>query len=83
MDKRLLLDRIKETTAYRKGIMIYPTIDKLPQCLRVTAQTADGEIMAVEHREYPVYGLQFHPESILTPEGETIMTNFMEVISND
>ena len=49
----------------------------MPDCLKVTARTADGEIMAVEHREYPVYGVQFHPESVLTPDGLRIMENFM------
>lgn len=52
--------------------------DTMPEELRVTALSEDGEIMAVEHREFPVYGLQFHPESILTPEGKKIMKNFME-----
>lgn len=51
--------------------------DTLPDCLRVTATTQDGEIMAVQHREYPVYGVQFHPESVLTPEGKAIMENFL------
>ena len=51
--------------------------DTLPDCLKVTARTSDGEIMAVEHREYPVYGVQFHPESVLTPEGKIIMENFL------
>ncbi len=51
--------------------------DSIPNCLRVTAVTADGEIMAVEHRKYPVYGVQFHPESILTPEGSRIIENFL------
>jgi len=48
----------------------------LPDCLAVTAKTEDGEIMAVAHKEYKVYGLQFHPESILTPAGKTILRNF-------
>lgn len=53
----------------------------LPPCLTVTARAEDGEIMAVSHREFPVYGLQFHPESILTPQGRTIVQNFLEVSS--
>ncbi|MBQ8138209.1 MAG: aminodeoxychorismate/anthranilate synthase component II [Lachnospiraceae bacterium] len=52
--------------------------DTIPDCLRVTATTDDGEVMAVEHRDYPVYGVQFHPESVLTPEGKKIMVNFLE-----
>ena len=51
--------------------------DTMPGCLKITAHTADGEIMAVQHREYPVFGLQFHPESILTPEGKTMLSNFL------
>ena len=53
--------------------------DKLPDCLKITAKTGDGEIMAVSHRDDPVYGLQFHPESIMTPDGMTILKNFLEV----
>ena len=47
--------------------------------LSVTARTANGEIMAVKHREYPVYGVQFHPESIMTPEGKQMLRNFIEL----
>ena len=54
--------------------------ETLPECLMVTARTRDGEVMAVQHRSYPVYGLQFHPESILTPDGKTILKNFLEKI---
>ena len=50
--------------------------ETLPEELQGTARTADGEIMAVEHRTNPVYGLQFHPESILTPEGKKMLENF-------
>ena len=49
----------------------------LPDALKVVGQTRDGEIMAVAHKEYDVYGLQFHPESILTPEGKKIVYNFV------
>ena len=49
----------------------------LPDCLTVTARTADGEIMAVQHNAYPIYGVQFHPESILTPQGAAILQNFL------
>jgi anthranilate synthase component 2 len=52
----------------------------IPECLAVCAQTADGEVMAVQHRDHEVYGVQFHPESILTPEGEKIIRNFLGVI---
>ncbi|MDD7738711.1 MAG: aminodeoxychorismate/anthranilate synthase component II [Fusicatenibacter sp.] len=51
----------------------------LPMELKVTARTLDGEVMAVEHREYPVYGVQFHPESIMTPKGEEILRNFVAI----
>lgn len=49
----------------------------LPQELDITAVTEDGEVMAVQHREYPVYGVQFHPESILTPDGKQMLVNFI------
>ncbi len=51
--------------------------ESLPECLTVTAETTEGEIMAVQHRDYPVYGVQFHPESIMTPEGKTMIRNFI------
>lgn len=49
----------------------------IPECLRVTAHTDDGEVMAVQHKEYPIYGVQFHPESIMTPEGGRMLRNFI------
>ena len=52
--------------------------DTMPDCLKITARTRDGEIMAVEHRDYPIYGVQFHPESILTPNGKEMLKCFME-----
>ena len=46
--------------------------------LKVVALAADGEVMAVQHRTYPIYGVQFHPESILTPCGKTMLKNFIK-----
>lgn len=53
--------------------------DTLPDCLEITAETAEGEIMGLRHREKKVYGVQFHPESILTASGKTILKNFLEL----
>ena len=54
--------------------------ETLPETLNITARTADGEIMAVQHCSYPVYGIQFHPESILTPDGKQILKNFLNIV---
>ncbi len=51
----------------------------LPDCLEVTAETDEGEIMGVRHKQLPVWGVQFHPESILTENGRTILRNFLKL----
>ena len=51
--------------------------DTLPEELKITAITTDGEVMAVQHTNYPVYGVQFHPESIMTPDGKKMLENFI------
>lgn len=53
--------------------------DTLPDCLFVSAEDVAGEIMAVEHVEHPVFGVQFHPESIMTPDGREIIKNFLDI----
>ncbi len=53
--------------------------ESLPDCLEITAETAEGEIMGLRHREMAVYGVQFHPESILTSEGKRLLGNFLSL----
>jgi anthranilate/para-aminobenzoate synthase component II len=65
-----------EATRYHSLIVEEAT---LPDCLMITAFTDQGEIMGVRHKQFPVYGVQFHPESILTKYGPRILQNFLEV----
>jgi anthranilate synthase component 2 len=53
--------------------------ETLPDCLEVTAWTADGEIMGLQHRSRPIHGVQFHPESIATEHGHAMLANFLEI----
>lgn len=53
--------------------------ETLPDCLEITAETADGEIMGVRHKTLPVYGVQFHPESILSEQGHAMLQNFLKL----
>ena len=64
-----------QATRYH-SLVIAP--DSVPDCLEITARTGDGEIMGVRHRELPVTGVQFHPESIETPCGHQLLENFLE-----
>ncbi|MEK4090259.1 MULTISPECIES: aminodeoxychorismate/anthranilate synthase component II [unclassified Viridibacillus] len=52
--------------------------ETLPECLEITSSTAEGEIMGIRHKDYPVEGVQYHPESIMTEEGKKILQNFIE-----
>ena len=55
--------------------------DSLPDSLIITADSDDGEIMGLQHREFPIHGVQFHPESILTGEGKKLLANFLRLSS--
>ena len=63
-----------QATRYHSLIVEEP----LPECLQIIAFTSEGEVMGVRHKEYPVAGVQFHPESILTEHGKRILLNFLE-----
>ena len=65
-----------EATRYHSLIVERET---LPEALEVSAETEDGLIMGLRHEEYPVYGVQFHPESILTPAGKDLLRNYLEL----
>lgn len=64
-----------EATRYHSLIVKRETF---PDCLEITAETAEGEIMGLRHKDFPIYGVQFHPESILTSEGKKLLRNFLE-----
>lgn len=71
MENKLQVARYHSLAAAEKTI---------PPCLKIIARTDEGDIMAVSHKTNPVYGVQFHPESVLTPQGHTIIKNFLEGI---
>ncbi len=65
-----------EATRYHSLVVEKKT---MPRCFRVTARTSDGEIMGIRHKDFPLWGVQFHPESILTKEGKNILNNFLKM----
>ena len=60
------------------SLVVYP--ESLPDCLEVTAWTDNGLVMGLRHKEYPVEGVQFHPESIMTPVGKDLLRNFLDMV---
>ena len=58
------------------SLVVYP--DTVPDCLEITARTENGLIMGLRHKEHPVEGVQFHPESIMTPDGKQLLQNFLD-----
>ena len=76
-DGDVLFDSIPEPFHATRYHSLIVERESIPEKLHVTAQTADGEVMALRHREHPIVGVQFHPESILTPHGKQILKNFL------
>ena len=75
-----LFKGIPETAPVARYHSLAADAPTIPDCLQITAFTADGEVMAVRHKEYPIYGVQFHPESIMTPDGKAMLENFIKEI---
>lgn len=69
LPKRITMGRYHSWVVSKEGF---------PECLEITAESDEGQIMALKHREYDIHGIQFHPESVLTPEGKTMLKNWLE-----
>ena len=76
--RHLFLDMPNPFNATRYHSLVIKR-ETLPDCLEVTAETEEGEIMGVRHKQHPIWGVQFHPESILTESGRTILKNFLKL----
>ena len=74
----MLFDGIPERIKVARYHSLAANPKALPDCLKVTAITDDGEIMAVQHKDYPIFGVQFHPESIMTEYGRQMLLNFVK-----
>lgn len=77
-EKCPLFNGISEKVLVARYHSLAANPETMPSCLKVTALTEENEVMAVQHKEYPIYGVQFHPESIMTPDGKTMLKNFLE-----
>ncbi len=79
MEKDPIFDGVPQNTPVARYHSLAADPDTIPDCLRTIASTDDGEIMAVRHITNTVYGVQFHPESIMTPSGKRILRNFLRM----
>lgn len=80
MEEDPLFKDIGRTTEVARYHSLAADPETIPDCLKVIAVADDGEVMAVRHRDSPIYGVQFHPESIMTPEGAMMLYNFIKII---
>jgi len=79
-DGKTIFDGIADPFEAGRYHSLCAQLDTLPDVLDVSAQTGRGVIMGVRHKTWPIEGVQFHPESVLTPEGDRLMTNFMRMV---
>ena len=80
MEEDPLFKDIGRTTEVARYHSLAADPKTIPDCLKVIAVADDGEVMAVRHRDSPIYGVQFHPESIMTPDGAMMLYNFIKII---
>ena len=76
-DNKTLFKKIPQRFEATRYHSLVVERDSLPDCLEISAETDDGIIMGIRHKDYPVEGIQFHPESILTKEGKNIINNWL------
>ncbi len=81
-DGRLLYDGITKPFRAMRYHSLVVSREDLPSCLMITSESEDGEIMGLRHRDHPTEGIQFHPESIMTPVGKRLLRNFLRLIEN-
>ena len=77
-DGRGLYEGLPQNTPVARYHSLIVERESLPDCLEISSELEDGTIMGLRHKEYPVEGIQFHPESILTPEGHKMLANFLK-----
>ncbi len=80
-DGRTLYSGIRSPFQAMRYHSLAVAAEDLPDCLEVTAEAEDGEIMGIRHRDHPTEGIQFHPESIMTPVGKRLLRNFLAGIT--
>lgn len=78
LEKDVLFEGLEDEVLVARYHSLALDENTLPDCLKIIARADDHEVMAVKHKEYPIYGLQFHPESIMTPDGKQMIQNFLK-----
>lgn len=80
IEKSKILENLPEIIKVGRYHSLIADEKTFPDCLKITSKDSTGQIMSLEHRDYPTYGLQFHPESILTENGKVIVQNFINIV---